>query len=93
LPRLACDYMTGFVLPQEAKMLDTERVWMTIGNLLAIPSCVVRALHNVHWPLSELLNVLPRRWVVKRTLVWMVKCRHFEHDYQRLPRTSGAMVK
>lgn len=38
-------------------------------------------------------EVLPRRWVVERTLSWICKCRRLDHDYERLPKTSVAMVK
>lgn len=38
-------------------------------------------------------EVLPRRWVVERTLAWITKCRRLDHDYERLPATSVAMVK
>ena len=38
-------------------------------------------------------EVLPRRWVVERTLAWITKCRRLDHDYERLPKTSVAMVK
>jgi transposase len=38
-------------------------------------------------------EVLPRRWVVERTLAWITKCRRLDHDYERLPKTSKAMVK
>lgn len=37
--------------------------------------------------------VLPRRWVVERTFAWIVRCRRLDHDYERLPKTSEAMVK
>jgi transposase len=38
-------------------------------------------------------EVLPRRWVVERTLSWITKCRRLDRDYERLPATSIAMVK
>ena len=38
-------------------------------------------------------HVLPRRWVVERTFAWIVKCRRLDHDYERLPETSEAMIK
>jgi transposase len=38
-------------------------------------------------------EVLPRRWVVERTLSWITKCRRLDHDYERLTETSVAMVK
>lgn len=38
-------------------------------------------------------EVLPRRWVVERTLSWISRCRRLAHDYERLPESSEAMVK
>lgn len=38
-------------------------------------------------------EVLPRRWVVERTLAWITKCRRLDRDYERLPETHAAMVK
>jgi transposase len=38
-------------------------------------------------------EVLPRRWVVERTFAWITKCRRLDHDYERLTKTSEAMVK
>jgi transposase len=37
--------------------------------------------------------VLPRRWVVERTLAWLVRCRRIARDYERLPDHSEAMIK
>jgi Transposase DDE domain len=30
-------------------------------------------------------QVLPRRWVVERTLAWITRCRRTVRDYERLP--------
>lgn len=38
-------------------------------------------------------EVLPRRWVVERTLSWVSRCRRLAHDYERLPEHSEAMVQ
>ncbi|MCA1697570.1 MAG: IS5 family transposase [Actinobacteria bacterium] len=38
-------------------------------------------------------EVLPRRWVVERTLSWITGCRRLDRDYERLPATSEAMIK
>jgi transposase len=36
--------------------------------------------------------VLPRRWVVERTLAWITRCRRTVRDYERLPEHHQAMV-
>jgi len=37
-------------------------------------------------------QVLPRRWVVERTLGWLNKYRRLSKDYEVLPETSEAMI-
>jgi transposase len=37
--------------------------------------------------------VLPRRWVVERTLSWLLRWRRLVRDYERLPATHEAFVK
>ena len=37
-------------------------------------------------------KVLPRRWVVERTLAWISKHRRTVRDYERLPESHEAMV-
>ena len=36
--------------------------------------------------------VLPRRWVVERTLAWLTQCRRLSLDYERLTESSEAMI-
>ncbi|MGC4852292.1 transposase, partial [Micromonospora sp. DT4] len=38
-------------------------------------------------------KVLPRRWVVERTLGWLVRNRRLARDYERLTANSEAMIK
>jgi transposase len=38
-------------------------------------------------------EVLPRRWVVERTLSWLMRTRRLARDYERLPEHAEAMVK
>lgn len=42
---------------------------------------------------SHTFEVLPRRWVVERTLAWVSKHRRCVRDYQRLPEHHAATVK
>ncbi|BDD69440.1 hypothetical protein GCM10023177_14680 [Streptomyces violaceoruber] len=37
--------------------------------------------------------VLPRRWVVERTLGWLMHSRRLCRDYETLPATSEAMTQ
>ncbi|GAA4763876.1 hypothetical protein GCM10025784_09040 [Citricoccus nitrophenolicus] len=39
------------------------------------------------------VEVLPRRWVVERTLSWLGRCRRLARDDERRPEHSEAMVK
>ena len=51
-------------------------------------------LHIVKKPEGQrTFEVLPRRWVVERTLSWLVHCRRLDRDYERLPEHAEAMVK
>lgn len=37
-------------------------------------------------------QVLPKRWVVEPTFAWISRNRRLARDYERLPRTSEALV-
>ncbi len=37
-------------------------------------------------------EVLPRRWVVERTLAWLGRCRRLSKDYEALPETTESWV-
>ena len=41
---------------------------------------------------SHSFEVLPRRWVVERTLAWLGRCRRLSKDYEVLPETTESWV-
>ena len=57
--------------------------WNTGGWLLT----VVRRKPDTHH-----FEVLPRRWVVKRTLAWLSRCRWLSKDYEERTDSSEAWV-
>ena len=41
---------------------------------------------------AHAFEILPRRWVVERTLAWITAHRRCARDYERLPESHEAMV-
>ena len=60
-----------------------EWAWTAGGWLLE----VVRRSRESHR-----FEVLPRRWVVERTLAWFSRCRRLSKDYEELPETGETWV-
>ena len=65
------------------------------GRLVVYARAVLRVSVDIvrKRPGQRTFEVLPRRWVVERTLSWISRCRRLDHDYERLPEHSEAMVK
>lgn len=65
------------------------------GKLVAFAKQYLRmAVEIVKKPEGQrTFEVLPRRWVVERTLSWISRCRRLSKDYERLPAHAEAMVK
>jgi len=38
-------------------------------------------------------EVIPRRWVVERTIAWINRCRRLAKDYENLNRTAVAFIR
>ena len=56
------------------------------GALLGIQVDVVKR------PTAKGFQVLPRRWVVERTLGWLMQHRRLVRDYEALPQRSRTMI-
>ena len=90
----------GRLVPDKARvaMPSIVLVWADAGyagRCVAFARAVLRIiLQIVKKPAGQrTFEVLPRRWVVERTLSWLVRCRRLDHDYERLPASAEAMVK
>jgi transposase len=38
-------------------------------------------------------EVLPKRWIVERTIAWISRCRRLVRDFERYARTVAAFVR
>jgi transposase len=38
-------------------------------------------------------HVLPKRWIVERTLAWISRCRRLVRNLENLPKTSLALIR
>ncbi len=81
-----------FAMPSVATLFAdggyADRVVAYTGQVLRVAVEVVRKPAG-----QQSCAVQPHRWLVERTLVWVVRCRRLDHDYERLPATAEAMTK
>ena len=60
-----------------------------------------RALDDAAWRIEVVkrsaeakgFEVIPRRWVVERTIAWINRCRRLAKDYENLNRTAIAFIR
>ena len=57
------------------------------ASALKLTIQVVRRPGDLHT-----FQVLPRRWVVERTLAWITRCRRTVRDYERLPAHHETII-
>ena len=60
-----------------------------------------RAMDDAAWRIEVVkrsaqakgFEVIPRRWVVERTIAWINRCRRLAKDYENLNRTAIAFIR
>ena len=100
-PRPACRTASagaGILDRARMAMPSIALVWADGGYAGKLVTWVARycriVLEIVRKPEGQrTFEVLPRRWVVERTLSWLMRWRRLDRDYERLPTHSEAMVK
>jgi transposase len=85
---------------ERAKMVmpSLAHVWADAGyagRLVRLARAVLRITVQIVKKTDgqHTFEVLPRRWVVERTLSWISRCRRLDHDYERLPAHAETMVR
>jgi len=87
------------LLARLAQMCPTvSKVWADGGYAGALVAIVAATLHLVLEIVKRPagargLVVLPRRWVVERTLAWITRRRQLARDYERRPESHEVMVR
>ena len=88
MPRLAVVWADAAYRGRFRSWVRDERGWR-----VEVPRHPDRQLWR--YGLEEKLRgfqVLPRRWVVKRTFAWLGQARRLAKDYERLLETAAAMI-
>jgi transposase len=74
-----------------------DAVWADAGYAGALLDWAAQTLHLaipiVKRTEAHRFVVLPRRWVVQRTLAWITRHRHCARDYEGLPAHHEAMIR
>jgi putative transposase len=74
-----------------------RRIWADAGYAGQLVDWTARVCH---WTLEIVrrrdgakgFEVLPKRWIVERTLAWLGRYRRLSKDYEQLPQSSESMI-
>ena len=101
-------FSPGFTLAHYAKLFGEPGYMQALRNTAEISVWVTVLSLALGYPLAYLMTVVSGRvrtllivlvlvpfWtsVLVRTFAWIVRCRRLNHDYERLPEHSDAMIK
>lgn len=70
---------------------DAGYTGQLVDWVLAMTGCLLEIVRRPQD--SHHFEVLPRRWVVERTLAWLGRCRRLSKDYEALPQSSETWIQ
>ncbi len=85
-------------LPPKSTVHDYLTLWDWDGTLERIHHALYLMSRDAAWRIELVkrsaqakgFEVIPRRWVVERTIAWINRCRRLAKDYESLNRTAIA---
>ena len=87
--------LAGCTLTASSKPSVSVRMWALARRCLA--ASVARTgmweLQIVRRCDQHRFVVLPKRWIVERTLAWISRCRRLARDYERHARKAAVFVR
>lgn len=54
--------------------------------------CVLQITKRSNPPITQGIEIQPKRWLVERTLAWISRNRRLSRDYEELPDSEEALV-
>ena len=82
----------------DAGCQGTAATWIERDLGLSV-AAVRKPRRRIRWPADQErppmptgFRVLPRRWVVERTVAWLGRYRRLSKDYEALPATEDAWI-
>ena len=61
-----------------------------VADLVGERNCVLEIVRRLEGVTG--FHILPKRWIVERTLGWLVKSRRLARDYETRPESSEALI-
>ena len=89
----------------EAVLREARRLFPFIERLMADagyqgPKMAATVARTGTWSLEIVRRcdqhrfvVLPKRWIIERTLAWISRCRRLARDYERHARKAAAFIR
>ena len=85
------------IFADQAYTGDTLRQW--VEKTLSCTLHIVNRPTRLGWypteaepPPTPSITILPRRWVIERTIAWLGRYRRLSKDYEELPESEEAVI-
>lgn len=88
--------LLGILTESQLKFPRLQKIWADAGYAGGAMRDVVQLDHKIDLEISkrpqQRFEIVPRRWVVERTIAWINKYRRLSKDYEYRTTTSESMI-